>query len=52
MILKFSSGGKMNCARTQKYFLKSFLMLELLAKIGTRPNRAQFFFDDFDFAGI
>lgn len=33
----------MNSARTQKYFLKSFWMFEVLAKIETRPNRAQFF---------
>lgn len=33
----------MDSAKTQKYFLKSFWMLEVLVKIETCPNRAQFF---------
>lgn len=43
MIFKIQSRRKMNCAKTQKYFLKSFWMLEVLAKIGAHSNRAQFF---------
>lgn len=33
----------MNCARTQKYFLKSFRMLEVLAEISTPQIVRNFF---------